>query len=135
MSQENENKDKEKKDIFKDVVRRFRGSDTLHLTIIMKISIILFYIVTILMALRIYGVLIVFFGAAIIAIAAGFFFRENSRRKEVKIAILMRAFIILPGPVQASVLFGSSCGLFALVLATVVTILWCKQDIAKMEQW
>jgi len=135
MSQEKENKEKNVEDIFKEVVKKFRGSDTLHLTISMKISIILFYIVTTLMALKTYGVLAVFSGASIIAIAAGLFFRKNSRRKEVKIAILTRAFIILPGPVQTSVLFGSSCGLFALVLATVVTILWCKQDIAKMEQW
>ena len=58
----------------------------------------------------------------------------NSSGKEVKIAILSRAFIVLPGPVLTSVVFGTSCGLFALALATVVTVLWCKQDITKMEQ-
>ncbi len=134
MSQEKENKEKDVEEIFNEVVKEFRGSGALHLTISIKISIILFYIITTLMALNTYGVLAVFSGASIIAIAVGLFFKRNSRRKEVKIAILTRALFMLPVPVQTSVLFGSSCGLFALVLATTVTILWCKQDIAKMAQ-
>ena len=85
------------------------------------------------MASNTYGVLAVFSGAFLIAIVAGLFFKGSRRRKEVKIAILTRTFFILPAPVQTFLLFGNLCGLFALILATIVTVLWCKQDIAKME--
>ena len=128
------NQEKDIEDTFKEVLRKFRGRDAVHLTTSMKISVILFYIITTLMALKTYGALTVFTSAFIIAIAAGLFYKRNNRGKEVKIAILSRAFIVLPGPVLTSVVFGTSCGLFALVLATIVTVLWCKQDITKMEQ-